>query len=80
MLCTCGVALMTIIDVNRKSCGRCWVIPVPPDEYADLRPDQRWVKRNPDKRREIPRLGQKRRWDAARKKRERRMKKYEWKE
>ena len=76
-MCTCGIALVTIMDVNRKYCPKCWVIPVP---VSKLTKQQRWRKAHPEQRREIHRLGQKRRWDAARKKRERRMKKYEWKE
>ena len=77
MLCTCGIALVTIMDVNRKSCPKCWVIPVP---VSKLTKQQRWRKAHPEQRREIHRLGQKRRREEARREREERIKSYEWRE
>ena len=50
---------MTILQVTRRLCDECWVMPAPPGD--GIRADKRWRRNHPDQRRVIHREGQRRR-------------------
>ena len=50
---------MTILQVTRRLCDECWVIPEPVKVY--ITPDKRWRRNHPDQSRVMHREGQRRR-------------------